>query len=58
MEMIWIPEISTGSPSEMFTHVFFKHYSAPPGYCFDILCDDDPIMPDKSLEEYNLDEKT
>lgn len=32
----------------MFTGVLFNHYSAPPGFCFDTLCQDEPIIDGKS----------
>ena len=37
--------------------MLYNHYSAPPGFCFDMLCSDDRIVPDKNLLTYNLDTK-
>jgi hypothetical protein len=57
MEMIWRPKSAMGKEYDLFTHVNYFHYEAPPGYCFDINCHDDPIMDDPDLENYNLDAK-
>lgn len=39
-EMIWHGSDSLGSKADLFTGVLYNRYSAPPGFCFDILCDD------------------
>lgn len=41
--------------TELYTEVQIHHYEAPPGYCFDILCQDDPIMDNPQLHDYNKD---
>lgn len=43
--------------SEIFTGALYNGYSHPPGFCFDILCRDDPIIDDVKSVEYNLDKK-
>ncbi|CAI2356868.1 unnamed protein product [Caenorhabditis sp. 36 PRJEB53466] len=44
--------------SKIFTGAFFQdNYGPPEGFCWDILCGDDPIMDNQNLEEYNVDEK-
>jgi lysosomal alpha-mannosidase len=46
-----------GKPAELFTHVLFNHYSPPPGFCFDLLCDDEPFIDDKHSPDYNVDKR-
>ena len=59
MEMVWHPLQYTGDASNyIFTHVNYYHYSPPPGFCFDVRCEDEPIKDDPSLEDYNLDTKS
>ena len=36
--------------SELFTGLLFNHYSAPPGFCFDSLCSDKPIIDGASYD--------
>lgn len=48
--------LSTGSSSDLFTGVLYNHYSAPPGFCFDILCEDDPII-DSEDETRNVEDR-
>ena len=43
--------------SELFTGVLPNMYQPPAGFCFDILCDDEPIMDDRRLHDYNVDRK-
>lgn len=56
-EMIWHASDSLGEKANLFTGVLFNTYSPPPGFCFDILCSDDPIIDDKDSPEYNVDRK-
>ncbi|XP_018323357.1 lysosomal alpha-mannosidase-like [Agrilus planipennis] len=56
-EMIWKSSASLGSQSDIFTSVLYNTYSPPPGFCFDILCNDDPIIDSKKSPIYNLDKK-
>ncbi|XP_050306367.1 lysosomal alpha-mannosidase-like [Anthonomus grandis grandis] len=54
-EMVW-----SGSDSltnEIFTSILYNNYSPPPGFCFDMLCSDDPFIDDKKSFEYNVDKK-
>jgi len=39
----------------IFTGVFDNHYSHPEGFCFDIICTDEPINDDPRLDEFNVD---
>ncbi|XP_034481924.1 lysosomal alpha-mannosidase-like [Drosophila innubila] len=49
MEMIWQSSESL-KDSDIFTGLLYRHYSAPPGFCFDILCSDEPIIDSKSYD--------
>lgn len=42
-------------PSNLFTGVLYNNYAPPPGFCFDVLCDDDPIIDDMNSPDYNVD---
>ncbi|XP_053661562.1 lysosomal alpha-mannosidase-like [Anopheles marshallii] len=52
-EMIWYTSNSL-EENELFTSVLYNHYSAPPGYCFDVLCNDDPMIDDQQSTDYNI----
>uniref|UniRef100_A0A499FTU7 Alpha-mannosidase n=1 Tax=Anopheles arabiensis TaxID=7173 RepID=A0A499FTU7_ANOAR len=52
-EMIWHTSSSL-EENELFTSVLYNHYSAPPGYCFDVLCNDDPMIDDQESTDYNV----
>lgn len=56
-EVVWHASDSLGNKADMFTGVLYNTYSPPPGFCFDILCSDEPIVDDKSSPEYNVDRK-
>lgn len=39
LEMIWEPKLTVpDSTNYIFTHVNYYHYSPPPGFCFDVVC--------------------
>ena len=58
MEMIWSPQPSQFEENQIFTAVNYAHYSAPSGFCFDIIqCSDEPIAFDPDLENYNVERK-
>lgn len=44
-----------GKAAQLFTSVLFNNYAPPPGFCFDVLCDDEPIIDDKHSPDYNVD---
>jgi hypothetical protein len=48
---------SLGSRPQIFTHALYNHYSAPPGFSFDVRSNDDPFVDDPTLETYNADSK-
>lgn len=47
----------TGEAGDLFTSVLFDLYTAPSGFCFDTYCSDEPIMDNRRLHGYNVDEK-
>ncbi|KAL5280981.1 MAN2B1.2 family protein [Megaselia abdita] len=57
-EMIWHGSpTNLGSSSDLFTGALYNHYSAPPGFCFDTLCQDEPIVDSKRKDIRNVDSK-
>lgn len=56
-EMVWEASSSLGTDADIFTSILYNHYNAPDGFCFDILCDDLPIIDDKHSTEYNIDKR-
>ncbi|XP_026271901.1 lysosomal alpha-mannosidase isoform X2 [Frankliniella occidentalis] len=56
-EMIWKGSANLGKQAELFTGVLYNTYSPPPGFCFDVLCADEPIIDDKKSPDYNLETK-
>lgn len=56
-ELVWETSASLGTSSHLFTSIFFDHYSAPSGFCFDILCNDEPINDNPDSMGYNVAEK-
>lgn len=56
-EMIWQASDSLGSTSNLFTSILYDGYSSPNGFCFDVLCSEDPVVDDKKSSEYNVDRK-
>lgn len=55
-EMIW-KSSNNLEKSEIFTSVLYNNYAPPKGFCFDILCTDDPIIDNKKSPDYNVDQK-
>ena len=41
----------------MFTGVNYNMYQPPPGFCFDVLCDDKPIVDNQESKEYNVESR-
>ena len=54
LQMWWEGGEASDNASTIFAGVFDEHYSNPKGFCWDILCEDEPINDDPRLEEYNL----
>ena len=57
MELMWFGSDNLGDQGTLFTGVNFNGYGPPPGFCFDVDCGDDPIMDDKRLNDYNVDDR-
>ncbi|XP_058821189.1 lysosomal alpha-mannosidase-like isoform X1 [Topomyia yanbarensis] len=55
-EMIWKASKNLDE-SDLFTSVLYNHYSAPPGFCFDVLCSDDPFVDGPFSAENNVKER-
>ncbi|XP_055684931.1 lysosomal alpha-mannosidase isoform X1 [Lutzomyia longipalpis] len=56
-EMIWRGSANLGEAADLFTGVLFNNYGPPPGFCFDILCSDEPMIDDRRSRDYNIDSK-
>lgn len=50
-------ELFLGKKAELFSVVLFNTYSPPPGFCFDILCSDEPMIDDPESPDNNIDVK-
>ncbi|CAB3257391.1 unnamed protein product [Arctia plantaginis] len=46
-----------GKMSDIMTHTLFNLYNAPEGFCFDFLCNDEPIIDDPDNKVYNADKR-
>ena len=57
LQMMWEGGEPGDTSQTIFTGVFDNHYSHPEGFCFDIICVDEPINDDPRLEEWNVDER-
>lgn len=57
MEMIFKASDSLGSKADLFTGILYNTYSPPSGFCFDILCNDEPVIDDEKSPEFNADKK-
>ncbi|XP_037910288.1 lysosomal alpha-mannosidase isoform X2 [Hermetia illucens] len=56
-EMIWQASANQGKSSNLFTGVLYNQYQPPEGFCFDILCADEPIIDGKHSPDYNVDKR-
>ncbi|XP_058798646.1 lysosomal alpha-mannosidase-like isoform X2 [Phymastichus coffea] len=58
MEFVWRASPSLGQSADLFTSVLYNTYSPPPGFCFDILCQDaEPMIDDRDSPDYNIDKR-
>ena len=48
----------SGTKWDLFTGVLSNLYQAPIGYCFDILCGDEPIVDDENSPEFNAERRS
>ena len=46
-----------GESGSLFTGVNYNLYQPPPGFCFDVLCDDQPIVDNPKSKEYNVESR-
>ena len=44
----------TGEDGSLFSGALYDHYSPPSGFCFDVLCEDSPIIDNPRLADYNV----
>ncbi|KAH0948863.1 hypothetical protein HN011_001273 [Eciton burchellii] len=57
MEFVWESSSSLGKQANLFTVAMYNTYSPPPGFCFDVLCADEPMIDDPDSPDYNIDRK-
>ncbi|CAF1013919.1 unnamed protein product [Didymodactylos carnosus] len=57
MEMVWKASANLDRQSWLFTGVLPNGYNPPDGFCFDLFCDEQPIMDDPRLHDYNVPNK-
>lgn len=57
LEMVWQGSANLGRAADLFTGVLFYHYMAPPGFCFDVMCNDEPIVDGYRSPENNVDRR-
>ncbi|XP_048480276.1 lysosomal alpha-mannosidase [Plutella xylostella] len=57
MEMLWRGDDDLGEKSDIFTGVLYNTYSPPPGFCFDVLCGDEPVVDDVASPAHNVDRR-
>ena len=55
MEVIW--KAGHYEEDDLFTGVLYNYYSPPPSFCWELLCNDEPIMDNPELHDYNLDRR-
>lgn len=46
-----------GEAGSLFTGVNYNLYQAPDGFCFDILCGDEPIIDNVKSRDYNVEQR-
>ena len=55
MEMIWYS--NKNESQSLFTGINYNIYGNPPGFCWDLICNDEPLVDDKDSHSYNLDQR-
>ena len=55
METVWYSNKNLSQ--HLFTGVLYNQYSPPPGFCWDILCNDEPLVDDLESHSFNLDRR-
>ncbi|XP_030079136.1 lysosomal alpha-mannosidase isoform X2 [Drosophila hydei] len=56
-EMIWHGSENLDDKADLFTGALYNNYQAPDGFCFDILCADQPIIDGKHSPDNNVKER-
>ncbi|XP_044750282.1 lysosomal alpha-mannosidase isoform X3 [Coccinella septempunctata] len=56
-EVVWKASDNLGDAANLFTGVMYNTYSPPSGFCFDVLCSDEPIIDDPHSPDYNVDRR-
>ena len=56
-EMIWMTSDIQKDDNKLLTGVLFNNYSPPDDFCWDLLCNDEPLMDNPSLHDYNMEVK-
>jgi len=56
-EMLWETSDEPKSDKHLLTGVLFNSYSPPDGFCWDLLCNDAPLMDNPDLYDYNMNER-
>ncbi|KAJ8982146.1 hypothetical protein NQ317_011292 [Molorchus minor] len=57
MDMLWRGSANLGSGSTIFASALYHQYNCPSDFCFDIHCNDPPIIIDKDSPEYNWEDR-
>ncbi|XP_063392346.1 lysosomal alpha-mannosidase-like [Cydia fagiglandana] len=57
MEFMWRGSDVLGKMSDIMTHTLFNLYNAPDGFCFDFLCNEEPIVDDPDSKAYNAEKR-
>ncbi|GLJ25232.1 hypothetical protein SUGI_0482830 [Cryptomeria japonica] len=57
LEVVWRGSKTFGSSAQIFAGVFPVHYSAPPGFQYELNDDSFPIQDDVLLSDYNVDQR-
>ncbi|XP_053696668.1 lysosomal alpha-mannosidase-like [Sabethes cyaneus] len=55
-ELIWKSSANL-EDSDLFTTILYTLYQAPPGFCYDVLCSDEPILDGPDSAENNVEER-
>lgn len=55
LEMIW--QTSDDAPNEIFTGINYNVYWPPDYFCWDFYCNDEPIMDNPILKDYNVEKR-
>ena len=59
MEWVWRPMWDTlGDSTQILAHALYHHYSAPSGFDYDTLSNDEPFIDDEELTTYNAWDRT